>query len=143
MLTALLGAVSMLVVSRHSRTLFGLSVSLEFLNLGECQLVGYNKNGKGDYNALALLHLVSALKRNKSLRQLDLSDNYIFQAGGRPLVEDIMSDGRFKFYDKLDKGSRIYCMLRRNMDEIMRERKADFAFLELFWLPSKRSQLDD
>lgn len=120
-----------------------MSVSLEFLNLGECQLVGYNKNGEGDYNALALLHLVSALKRNKSLRQLDLSDNYIFQAGGRPLVEDIMSDGRFKFYDKLDKGNRIYCMLRRNMDEIMRERKADFAFLELFWLPSKRSQLDD
>ena len=120
-----------------------LNVSLEFLNIGECQLCGYNKGGDGSYEARALQHIAMALHANRTLRQLDLSDNYIFQAGGKPLVHDIMRYGGFKLYEKLDKGNRVYCMLRRNMEQLMRERKADFAFLELFWLPSQRHHLDD
>ena len=120
-----------------------LNLSLEFLNIGECQLCGHNKEGDGYYDARALLNLARALVVNKTLRQLDLSDNFIFQGGGRPLVEDMMRDGRFKLFEKLDKGNRIYCMLRRNMDQMLRDRKADFAFLELFWLPSQRHHPDD
>ena len=36
---------------------------------------------------------------------------------GRPLVQDIMRYGGYRLHEKLDKGKRVYLVLRRNMED--------------------------
>ena len=40
------------------------------------------------------------------------------EAGGRPILEDLLRVTGFRLAEKLDRGNRLYCILRRHMDVV-------------------------
>ena len=92
--------------------------TLTMINLAQNQLCGLTAQAKGRFNASGILALAPRLRFNTTLKQLNLSDNAIIESGGRPIMEDVLACTGFKLAEKLDKGKRRYCILRRHMDTV-------------------------
>ena len=88
------------------------------INLAQNQLCGLTAQAKGRFNASGILALAPRLRFNTTLKQFNLSDNAIIESGGRPIMEDVLACTGFKLAEKLDKGKRRYCILRRHMDTV-------------------------
>ena len=92
--------------------------TLTMINLAQNQLCGLTAQAKGRFNASGILALAPRLRFNNTLKQFNLSDNAIIESGGRPIMEDVLACTGFKLAEKLDKGKRRYCILRRYMDTV-------------------------
>ena len=98
------------------------NATLQRLDLQRNQLCGVTApwvvGERGKFVSLALLAFRPALTHNEALRELNLTDNGILEAGGRPIVAELAAargrgGGDFRLMERLGKAKRHYCILRR------------------------------
>ena len=98
--------------------------TLQRLDLQRNQLCGVTApwcvGARGRFVPSALLAFRPALTHNVALRELNLTDNGILEAGGRPLIDELSAarafpnaGGDFRLAERLGKAKRHYCILRR------------------------------
>ena len=96
--------------------------TLQRLDLQRNQLCGVTApwvvGRRGKFNSIALLAFCPSLRNNEVLRELNLTDNGILEAGGRPIVAELAAargrgGGDFRLMERLGKAKRHYCILRR------------------------------
>lgn len=100
----------------------GLNATLQKLDLSRNQLCGVTApwcaGTRGTFAPGALLALRRPLASNAALRELNLTDNGVLEAGGRPLIRDLSgarhrAGGDFRLLERIGKATRPYCILRR------------------------------
>ena len=98
------------------------NATLQRLDLQRNQLCGVTApwvvGKRGTFVSLALLAFKPALVNNEVLRELNLTDNGILEAGGRPIITELAAargqgGADFRLSERLGKAKRHYCILRR------------------------------
>ena len=100
----------------------GVNATLQKLDLSRNQLCGVTApwcaGTRVTFAPGALLALRRPLASNAALRELNLTDNGVLEAGGRPLIRDLSgarhrAGGDFRLLERIGKATRPYCILRR------------------------------
>ena len=98
------------------------NATLQRLDLQRNQLCGVTApwvvGKRGKFVTVALQVFCPSLKNNDVLRELNLTDNGILEAGGRPIITELAAargqgGADFRLAERLGKAKRHYCILRR------------------------------